>query len=397
MHKGIKKSLFALASGTFGLGIVEYVMMGILPYMAEDFGVSIPQAGYFITFYALGVCIGAPLLVLVARKWPLKRMICMLMLLYTVAAALMAACPSSGKGAFWLMVLFRFIGGLPHGAYFGVSSIIADKLSKGEDSTLAVAIMCAGMTVANLVGNPFSTFITAHLTWRYVFAFAALWGAVTLIAIRRWIPFIEPLPDLGLKAEFRFLKTLAPWLLILATLFGNGGVFCWYSYISPLLTEVAGVKPSAMSLMMVLAGAGMVIGNLSGGSLADRFGPAHTGRALQYVMLVSLALIFLFGQYKWVSIPLMILTCGCLFGVSSPQQLLILRYSEGGMLMGGAMVQIAFNLGNALGAWCGGLPVEAGLSYKYPALAGCAFVIMGIICYTVFCNKFEKKQQINTL
>lgn len=385
----IKKSLAALAFGTFGLGIVEYVMMGILPYMAADFGVSIPKAGYFITAYALGVCVGAPLLVLIARKWPLRRMIFMLMAIYTAAAVLMAVCPA-GRGGFWLMVLFRFIGGLPHGAYFGVSSIVADKLSKGENSTLAVAIMCAGMTVANLIGNPFSTFITANLTWRYVFAFAALWGVVTLVAIRRWIPYVEPLPDHGIKGEFTFLKTLPPWLLIMATLLGNGGVFCWYSYISPLLTDVAGVKASSMSLMMVLAGAGMVVGNLSGGSIADRFGPAHTGRAMQYIMFVSLMLIFLFGQYKWVSIPLMVVTCGCLFGVSSPQQLLILRYSEGGMLMGGAMVQIAFNLGNALGAWCGGLPVEAGLSYKYPALVGCGFVILGIICYTIFCRRYER-------
>ncbi len=391
MQPGIKKSLFALAFGTFGLGIAEYVMMGILPYLAADFGVSIPKAGYFITAYALGVCVGAPLLVLVARKWPLKRMIYMLMLIYTVAAALMAACPAGGKWTFWLMIFFRFIGGLPHGAYFGVSSIVADKLSKGEDSTLAVAIMCAGMTVANLIGNPFGAFITANLSWRYVFAFAALWGVVTLGAIRRWIPYVEPLPDHGMKGEFRFLKTSAPWLLIMATLLGNGGVFCWYSYISPLLTEVSGVAPAHMSMMMVLAGAGMVFGNLSGGSLADRFGPAHTGRALQYLMLVCLTAIFLFGQYKLVTIPLMIITCGCLFGVSSPQQLLILRYSEGGMLMGGAMVQVAFNLGNALGAWCGGLPIEAGLSYRYPALVGCVFVILGIVCYTVFVRKFERR------
>jgi len=387
----MKKSLIALAFGTFGLGIAEYVMMGILPYLAESFGISIPEAGHFITAYAIGVCVGAPLLVLVSRKWPMKRMLFLLMGIFTAANALMSVCPTEGRGAFWMMMVLRFIAGLPHGAYFGVSSIVADRLSNGEKSTFAVAIMCAGMSVANMIGNPLCTLITASLTWRYVFAFSTLCGVVTLAAVARWIPYVSPLPEHSLKDEFVFLKDLAPWLLIFATLLGNGGVFCWYSYISPLLTDVSGIAPKYISLMMVLAGAGMVIGNLSGGKLGDKFGPGHTGRALQYGMLAFLLLTFFFGQYPWVSIPLMVLTTGCLFGVSSPQQLLILRYSRNGQLMGGAMVQIAFNLGNALGSWCGGLPIEAGLSYKYPALVGCAFVVLGIICYTIFCSRYEPR------
>lgn len=391
MTRDTAKSLIALSAGTFGLGITEFAIMGILPFIAEAFNVSIPEAGHFITAYALGVCIGAPLLLLIAREWPLKNAIFLIMGIYTLGGILSAICPAGEVWDYWLMMLFRFISGLPHGAFFGVSSIVADKLSKGEKSTLAVAIMCAGMSIANLVGNPLCTFITGVLTWRWVFVISASWGLVTLMLIARWVPYVEPLPEKRLKDEFRFLGNLAPWLIILATLLGNGGVFCWYSYISPLLTQVAGIDPSMMTLMMVLAGAGMVVGNLCGGAVSDKIGPAHTGRVFQYGMLICLTMTFFFGAHAWVAVPLMIINCACLFGVGSPQQLLILRFSEGGQLMAGAMVQIAFNLGNALGSWCGGLPIEAGLSYRHPALVGCVFVVLGIICYTIFCRKFEKR------
>lgn len=391
MTRDTARSLIALSAGTFGLGITEFAIMGILPYVAEAFNVTIPEAGHLITAYALGVCVGAPLLLLIARKWPLKNAIFLIMGIYTLGGVLSAVCPAGKEWNYWLMMLFRFISGLPHGAFFGVSSIVADKLSKGEKSTLAVAIMIAGMSIANLIGNPMCTFITGVLTWRWVFVISASWGLITLLLIARWVPYVAPLPEKRFSEEFRFLGKLAPWLIILATLLGNGGVFCWYSYISPLLTQVAGIDPSMMTLMMVLAGAGMVVGNLCGGAVSDKFGPAHTGRVFQYGMLACLVMTFFFGAHAWVAVPLMIVNCACLFGVGSPQQLLILRFSEGGQLMAGAMVQIAFNLGNALGSWCGGLPIEAGLSYRHPALVGCVFVVLGIICYTIFCWKFERR------
>lgn len=390
----MKKALIALAFGTFCLGISEYVMMGILPYLAEAFHVTIPEAGHFITAYAIGVCVGAPLIVLCCRKWPLKRILFLLMGLFTFSVAAMALCPTSdtySASCYWMMMVFRFIGGLPHGAFFATSAIVADRLSKGEGSTFAVAIMCAGMTVANMIGNPLCTLFTSLFSWRLVFGFSFLCGVATITAIACWVPYIEPLENRGIKGEFAFLKTLPPWLMIFATLLGNGGVFCWYSYISPLLTDVSGVSETSISLMMTLAGAGMVAGNLLGGRISDRFGPGHTGRGIQVVMLAALLMIFFFAQNKFISITMMVLTCACLFGVSSPQQLLLLRFSKGGELMGGAMVQIAFNLGNALGAWCGGLPIEAGLSYKWPALVGAAFVVLGIVCYSVFCRLYEKR------
>lgn len=391
----MKKPLSALAFGTFGLGVAEYVMMGILPFLASDFRVTIPQAGYFISAYALGVCAGAPLVAIIARTWPLKRILYMLCTIMVLSSLAMALCPvpTAGSGMswqFWLMILFRFFAGVPHGAYFGVGSIVADRLSKEGKSTLAVAIMCSGMTFANLIGIPLGTFLTSIISWRLVFAFSCVWNAFTLYSIVKWIPEMAPLPDTGFKGNFRFLKHLAPWLIIFATIFGNGGIFCWYSYISPTLTQLAGIPVSWLTMMMVLAGAGMVVGNLLGGELSDHFGPGRTGRGLEVCIFLSLLLISLTADNKWFLIPLMFVACGCLFAVSSPQQLLLLRFSKGGELMGGAMVQLAFNLGNALGAWLGGLPIieTAPSTYHYPAAIGAGMAVCGIVCYVVFCRKY---------
>lgn len=382
----MKKALTALAFGTFGLGIAEYVMMGILPFVAGDFRVSIPQAGHLISAYALGVCAGAPIVAVFARKWPLKRILYLLVLVMIAASFAMALCTR-----FEWMLVFRFLAGLPHGAYFGVGSIVADRLSREGNATFAVAVMCSGMTVANLVGIPLGTFLTGIFSWRLVFGFSGIWNVVTLVVVARWIPKMDALPDSGLKREFSFLKNLAPWLLIFATMLGNAGVFCFYSYVSPTLTQLAGVPVSWLSGMMALSGAGMVIGNLSGGKLSDRFGMGRTCRGLEIAICVCLVLIFLTAHLAWCLIPLMFLVCGCLFAISSPQQLLLLRFSEGGELMGGAMVQLAFNLGNAVGAWLGGLPIEESspVTYRYSAAIGAVLAVLGVGCYLIFCRKFE--------
>ena len=310
----------------------------------------------------------------------------------------MSVCPvpTESNGMSWqfaLMILFRFCAGIPHGAYFGVGSIVADRLSSDGKSTLAVAIMTSGMTIANLIGIPLGTLLTSMVSWRVVFAMSCVWNTFTLISIMRWIPEMKPLPDTGLKGTFRFLKKPAPWLIILATIFGNGGIFCWYSYISPTLTQLAGVPIGWMTMMMVLAGAGMVIGNICGGELSDHFGAGVTGRGLEIVIFISLVVIALTADIKWCLIPLMIVTCGCLFAVSPPQQLLLLRFSKGGELMGGAMVQLAFNLGNAAGAWLGGLPIDESVptTYHYPAAIGALMAVGGIICYVIFCRKYASQ------
>lgn len=379
----MKKSLIALAFGTLGLGIAEFTMMGILPYVATDLGISIPVAGHFISAYALGVCFGAPMLLL-ARKRPLKQILLVLMALMIVGNICASMAPN-----YWVLLLGRFVSGLPHGAYFGVASIVAGKLADKGKSSEAVSIMIAGMTVANLFGVPLGTSLSHTLSWRATFLLVGAWGLITLYYIWRWVPQVEGLKDTGFKGQFRFLKKPAPWLILGATALGNGGVFCWYSYITPLLTEVSGFSADSITALMVLAGFGMVVGNLVSGRMSDRYTPGKVGTVVQGMICVILLLTFLLSPHPWCSAILMTLCTVGLFAVSSPEQVLMIRVAPGGEMLGGACVQMAFNLGNAIGAYIGGLALSGG--YRYPALAGVPFALMGFILFLVFYKKFQAK------
>ena len=379
----MKKSLIALAFGTLGLGIAEFTMMGILPYVASDLNVSISTAGHFISAYALGVCCGAPIL-LWARKYPLKHILLGLMVLMLVGNL----CAAVAQG-YWMLLVSRFVSGLPHGAYFGVASIVAGKLADEGKGAEAVSIMIAGMTVANLFGVPLGTSLSHLLSWRVTFLLVGCWGLIVLYYIWRWVPHVEGLEDTGFKGQFRFLKKPAPWLILGATALGNGGVFCWYSYISPLLTNVSGFSEESVTALMVLAGFGMVAGNLISGRLSDRYTPGRVGMVVQGLICVILLLIFFLSPNAWCSALLMALCTAGLFAISSPEQVLIIRVAPGGEMLGGAAVQMAFNLGNAIGAYVGGLVVTGG--YRYPALAGVPFALVGFVLFFVFYKKYQAK------
>ena len=379
----MKKSLIALAFGTLGLGIAEFVMMGILPDVAKDLGISIPVAGHFISAYALGVCVGAPVLIL-ARKHPLKHILLAWVTLMMVGNTCAALAPN-----YWVLLLARFISGLPHGAYFGVASIVAEKLADKGKGSEAVSIMIAGMTIANLFGVPLGTSLSNSISWRVTFLLVGCWGVIILYYIWRWVPHVEGLKDTGFKGQFRFLKTPAPWLILGATALGNGGVFCWYSYINPLLTEVSGFTAESITALMVLAGFGMVVGNLVSGRLSDRYTPGKVGTTVQAMICIVLLLIFFLSPYPWLSALLMCLCTAGLFAVSSPEQVLIIRVAKGGEMLGAACVQVAFNLGNAIGAYVGGLAISGG--YRYPALAGVPFAMVGFILFLTFYKKYQAK------
>lgn len=382
----MKKSLIALAFGTLALGIAEFVMMGILPDVASDLHVSIAEAGHLISAYALGVCVGAPMLIL-ARKYPLKRILLVLVAVIMAGNVCAALAPN-----YWTLMSARFISGLPHGAYFGVGSIVAEKLADKGKGSEAVSIMIAGMTIANLLGVPLGTALSSMLSWRVTFLLVGCWGMIVLYYIWRWIPQVKNMPDTGFRGQFRFLRSPAPWLLIIATMLGNGGVFCWYSYVSPLLTHVSGFSSESLTPLMMLAGFGMVVGNLTGGRLADRYTPGRVAAGSQGTICVILLLLFFFAQTAWLSALLMCLCTAGLFALSSPQQILLIRYSKGGEMLGAASVQVAFNLGNAVGAYCGGLPLAAGLGYQYPALIGAPFALAGFVLLTVFHRKYERSR-----
>lgn len=380
----MKKSLIALAFGTLGLGIAEFVMMAILPYVANDLHINIPTAGHFISAYALGVCAGAPMLTL-ARKLPMKRILLILGSLM-LAGNLCAAFSNH----YTSMLAARFLSGLPHGAYFGVASIVAERLADKGKGSQAVSIMIAGMTIANLFGVPLGTSLSSLISWRLTFLLVAAWSVLVIYYIWKWVPQVENLPDTGFKGQFRFLKRKAPWLILGATMLGNGAVFCWYSYITPLLTQVSGFKTESITSLMILAGIGMVAGNLIGGKMADRFSPGRVAAFTQLIITLSLTAIFFYASIDWINALLMFVCTTGLFAVSSPLQISIIHYSRGGEMLGAACIQVAFNLGNAIGAYIGSLPLQAGFSYEYPAAFGAPIALLGFICMFFFTRNYEK-------
>lgn len=381
------KSLLSLSLGTFALGMAEFSMMGILPDVAVSLNISIAQTGHFIAAYAIGVCCGAWLLVL-SYRLPPKTILLSLSALIAIGNILAALSPG-----YMTLLVARFISGLPHGAYFGIGSIVATKLAPPGRSAQAVALMIAGMTVANLIGVPVGTWLSLHLSWRLVFTLVAVVAIILVFTLRHFIPQMDRLPDTGILGQFRFLKSAAPWLILAATMFGNGGIFCWFSYISPLLTQVSGFSGNQVSLLMVLAGAGMVAGNWCGGRLADRYTPGQVAAGLQGLAAAALLLIFLFASNSWLSAILMCVCTFCLFAVSAPQQLLLLRHSPGGALLGAASVQMAFNLGNAIGSYNGGLAISHHWEYQYPALLGVPLTLIGCACLLWFHRRYENQGQ----
>ena len=380
----MKKSLLSLAFGTFALGIVEFGMMGILSDIANDLNISIIKAGHLISAYSAGVAVGAPSL-LFLRKFPLRRLMLLLAAIIAVGNALVALSPN-----YVCLLSARFIAGLPHGAFFGAGAIVCSKLADNGKGASAVAVLVGGMTIANLIGVPGFTFMCHILSWRLPFGMVALFGLITFIAIKYWVPILSPLPDSGMKGQFRFLRSLAPWLVLASVMLGNGGIFCCYSYVSPLMIHTSGFTEENLTLIIMLAGFGMFAGNILGGHLSDRFTPEKVVRFTLAAATLTLLGIFFGAHVPYLSVMLMTLCTGCLFCVSSPQQLLILENSRGGEMLGAALVQVAFNLGNALGAYCGGLPIAHGLGYEYTALPGAGFTLLGLLAAVVYIRKYPR-------
>lgn len=384
----MKKALFSLAMGTFALGISEFLMMGILGKIAGDLDVSISNAGHLISAYATGVCFGAPVL-LFCRKMALKRI--MLWLAAIIAVGNLMAFMAPG---FWSLFAARFVSGLPHGAYFGVGAIVARRLADPGREVRAVSFMIGGMTVATLVGVPVGTFITNVLTWRLAFLIVALCGVATFMAIRMRVPDVGKLKDMGFKGQFRFLKTLPPWLIFGGVIFGQIGFYCWYSYIDPQLTEIAGFPVGALSWLMVLAGFGMFAGNSIVGFIGPRFKPSALAATVELIGIPVLLLFYFFCGNQIAAVALMMMGTAILFGSGSPLQSSIVGYSKGGEMLGAASIQIAYNAGNAIAAWLGGLTISAGYGYASPSIVGIPLIAVGAAMLYYLYFHYERTRKI---
>lgn len=380
----MKKHLIPLALGGLGIGTTEFVMMGLLPDIAKDFQISIPVAGHLISAYAAGVVIGAPLLVAISGNFGPKKILLALMAIFTVFNGLSAISPGNNT-----LLVMRLLAGLPHGAFFGVGSVVASRLADKGKEARAISMMFAGLTLANLLIVPVGTYVGHHFSWRYTFSIVTLIGVITLIFLQLWLPVLPVNRTGSFKTEMGIFRRWEPWLIIFTTAIGTGGLFAWISYIAPLMTDVSHFSANAVSYIMVLAGFGMVVGNIVGGKLADRMEPAKACIILLSCMATVLVLIAFFSSLQILSLCFTFIAAALSIALATPIQLLMIRTATEGELMGAAATQAAFNIGNALGALFGGWPIAAGFGYGSPALVGAGMALTGI----VFARILWKMQQ----
>jgi DHA1 family arabinose polymer transporter-like MFS transporter len=368
----MKRSLLALMFGGLGIGITEFVMMGLLPDIAKDLSISIPQAGHLISAYALGVVIGAPLLVAVAGSFPPKKILLALMVMFTVFNGFSAFAPG-----YTTLFIARLLAGLPHGAFFGVGSVVASRLAEKGKEAQAVSIMFAGLTVANIIGVPLGTYIGHQYSWRFTFIIIVLVGLITLISLQAWMPALAATKNRDFKKELDFFKHPESWMIIFMIAIGTGGLFSWYSYIAPLLTDVSGFSPKNITYVLVLAGLGMFVGNLAGGKLADKISPAKASLCLLLAMAVALFIIHYVAHNQTMSLIMTFLTGAIAFASASPIQMLMINSAKGSEMLAASVSQASFNIGNALGAFLGGLPLAAGFDYTSPVWVGTLMALTG--------------------
>ncbi|MBE4916449.1 MFS transporter AraJ [Enterobacter cloacae complex sp. P6RS] len=386
----MKKTIFSLALGTFGLGMAEFGIMGVLTELAHDTGISIPSAGNMISFYAFGVVIGAPIVALFSGKFSLKTTLLFLVAMCAVGNALFTFSTSY----FWL-ALGRLISGFPHGAIFGVGAIILSKIAPPGKVTVAVAGMIAGMTVANLVGVPLGTWLGHQFSWRYTFFLIAAFDALVILSVLLWVPDIHDKSEIKLSEQFQFLKKPEPWLIFAATMFGNAGVFAWFSFVKPFMVNVSGFSEGMMTAIMMLMGLGMVLGNLLSGKLSGRFSPLRIAAITDMVIVASLLLLFALGELKTASLVMGFICCAGLFALSAPLQILLLQNAKGGEMLGAAGGQMAFNLGSAIGAYFGGMMITLGFSWRYVTLPAALLSFSAMSALLIFGYLRARQAQAN--
>ena len=348
-------ALYALAAGAFGIGTTEFVIMGLLLQVAADLKVSIAAAGLLISGYALGVFAGAPVLTVATSRLPRKAVLIGLMAIFTLGNLCCAVAPN-----YALLLVARVITSLAHGTFFGVGSVVATRLVTADRRASAISIMFTGLTIATLLGVPAGAWLGLHFGWRSTFWAVAAIGVLAMLIIAAQVPGgREHGPRIAVRDEWRAISHPSVLLGLLMTVLGFAGVFTVFTYIQPILTEVTGFAPGAVSPILLVFGVGLIAGNLLGGRLADR----HLARAL-WMTLTALIVVLGAMSFAVHSKVLTVLFVGLLgvaaFATVPPLQLWVLHKANDAKNLASSLNIGAFNLGNALGAWLGGVVVAHG-------------------------------------
>ncbi|MBO0330441.1 MFS transporter [[Muricauda] lutisoli] len=369
-----KKALLSLAIGGFGIGLTEFVIMGILPNIADSLDISIPKAGHFIAIYALGVVIGAPVMARITNSLNPKKTLLFLMLWFTLFNTL-----SAFSGNYWTMMLFRFLSGMPHGAFFGIGAVVSGYLAKPGKSAQAMAIMFSGLTVANILGVPLGTYIGQELHWSYSFMLVGIAGIATLSSLYFWMPQkeLEEADNPKSQSPSPGLRNKKLWALIVLTTVGTGGFFAWYSYIAPLVINVTKLPEANVGYIMIVAGVGMFLGNFLGARMVEIFNPVKSVVISMLSMTTILFLNSIFASNQIAIFVLSFIVGVITFSITAPIQIAIIKAAKGAEKLGSSMNQSAFNMGNASGAYLGGLPMVFGLGFNYASVVGSILACIG--------------------
>lgn len=386
----MNKGLLALGLGGIGIGITEFSMMGMLEDVAKDLQITIPEAGHLISTYAIGVVVGAPILVLFSAKFPPKKLLIFLMGMFTVFNSLSSIVPN-----YDMFLMSRFLSGLPHGAFFGVGTIVAARLAAKGKEAQSIAVMFAGLTIANLAGVPLATYIGHHFSWRYTYLLIAAIGILTMLLIQFWVPRFQAEKDTTIRTQLNYFKSPQSWLLILLISIGTGGLFAWISYIAPMMTKVAGFSETSIPNFMILAGLGMFIGNFAGGKLADSVSPARAAHYIFLSMAVTLLVVYLTVPVKFMAVLMTFITGVVAFSIGSSIQMMLIQSARGAEMIAAATGQASFNIGNAIGAYTGGLPIAWGYGFRSPQLVGVFLALLGAILTYVYIKKYIRPSASN--
>lgn len=381
-------ALYALTVGAFGIGVTEFIIMGLLLQVSADLGVSIPTAGLLMTGYALGVFVGAPILTLLTRRLPRKTTLLVLMAIFTVGNALAAIAPTYG-----VLMAARLVTALAHGTFFGVGSLVAVSLVAPERKASAISIMFTGLTIATLLGVPFGAWLGLAFGWRMAFWAVAAVGAMAFVVLAALVPAaqdkVEPAP---LREEFAVLARPQVQLGLLMTVLGFGGVFAVFTYIQPILTELAGFSKAAVSPILLVFGAGLVGGNLVGGRWADKGLNAALLGTLAALTLVMAGSALAFHSQVGAVIAAFLLGAAA-FATVAPLQMRVLSQAGGaGQGLASSLNIAAFNLGNAFGAWLGGAVIAHGPGLSAIPLVAAA-VPLSALALAGFSLALERRAQ----
>jgi len=388
---GMSLAELALAVGGFGIGTGEFAIMGLLPQVAGDFSVTVPSAGSVISAYAIGVVVGAPLMAVLAARFSRRNVLLVLMTLFALGNLASAVADSFG-----LLILARFLAGLPHGAYFGVAALVAAGMAAPNQRARAIGRVMMGLTVATLLGTPLAAWFGQALGWRAAFGIVGAISLLTVALTWLYVPKDKPNAAATPLKELGALGKSQVWLTLGICAVGCGGMFTVFTYITPALTEVAGVSLAAVPIMLSVFGAGMILGNIVGSRLADWSLLPAIGLALGFNLFAYVLFYFTMGNPLMAAINIFLIGGG--FAVVPGVQTRLMDVAGDAQTLAAALSHSAFNIANAIGAWLGGVAIAAGYGWTSTGLVGAMLAVagFGIFFTSVFLENAPARRNVGS-